>query len=72
GYVGTGISEEAVTKSTVMSISKERFLITSNAKFETISNFIFSNLIDFDGIITEIGPDKNILKLLKEYNINLI
>ncbi|MGL4253306.1 MAG: DeoR/GlpR family DNA-binding transcription regulator [Fusobacteriaceae bacterium] len=72
GYVGTGISEEAITKSTIMGISKERFLITSNEKFETISNFIFSNLIDFDGLITEARPDKNILKLLEEYNINLI
>lgn len=72
GSVCTTPSEDASTKNAIMSISKELFLITLNEKFETTSSFIFSNIIDFNTIITEAPPNKSITNLLKEYYVNII
>ncbi|MDO4536072.1 MAG: DeoR/GlpR family DNA-binding transcription regulator [Clostridium perfringens] len=72
GNVCTALSEDASTKNAIMSISKELFLITLNEKFETTSSFIFSNIIDFNTVITETLPNKSIIGLLEEYYVNLI
>lgn len=72
GGISTSISEDASTKKAIMSISKELFLVMLNNKFETSSSFIFSNIIDFYGVITEDCPNKSIINLLKDYYVNLI
>ncbi|WWU64046.1 DeoR/GlpR family DNA-binding transcription regulator [Clostridium baratii] len=72
GAISTSLSEDASTKSTIMSISKELFLIMLNEKFEITGSFPFANAIDFNSIITESSPDKSIITLLKEYYVNLI
>ncbi len=72
GSVCTTLSEDASTKNAIISISKELFLITLNEKFETTGSFIFSNIIDFNTVITETLPNKSIIGLLKEYYVNLI
>ncbi|MBW6411746.1 DeoR/GlpR family DNA-binding transcription regulator [Clostridium weizhouense] len=72
GSISTTISEDASTKQAMISISKELFLVMLNEKFKTNGNFIFSNAIDFHGIITEALPNKSIVNLLDEYYVNLI
>ena len=72
GSISTNLSEDASTKRTIISISKELFLVMLNDKFETSSSFIFSNIVDFNGIITETLPNKSIKNLLKDYYVNLI
>lgn len=72
GSVCTISSEDASTKEAIMSISKELFLITINEKFESSSSFIFSNIMDFNTVVTESLPDKSIANLLNEYYVNLI
>lgn len=72
GAISTSLSEDASTKSAIMSISKELFLIMLNEKFEVNGSFPFANAIDFNSIITEASPDKSIIALLKEYYVNLI
>lgn len=72
GAISTSLSEDASTKSAIMSISKELFLIMLNEKFEINGSFPFANAIDFNSIITESSPDKSIITLLKEYYVNLI
>lgn len=72
GTISTSLSEDASTKSAIMSISKELFLIMLNEKFEVNGSFPFANAIDFNSIITEASPDKSIITLLKEYYVNLI
>lgn len=72
GLISTGLSEDAATKKAIISISDELFLIILNEKFEFISTFIFSNIEDFNCIITESSPDEMILDLLKNYYVNII
>ena len=67
GAISTSLSEDASTKSAIMSIS-----IMLNEKFEITGSFPFANAIDFNSIITESSPDKSIITLLKEYYVNLI
>ena len=72
GVVSTALSEDAYTKSAIMSISKELYIVTLNEKFETTGSFTFANISDFNAIITESQPEKSILKLLGEAYITLI
>lgn len=72
GSISTAISEDSCTKRAIISISKELFLVMLNEKFKTNGSFIFSNAVDFHGIITEDLPDKSIINLLEEYYVNLI
>ncbi|MDR5587226.1 MULTISPECIES: DeoR/GlpR family DNA-binding transcription regulator [Clostridium] len=72
GSISTAISEDSCTKKAIISISKELFLVMLNEKFKTNGSFIFSNAVDFHGIITEDLPDKSIINLLEEYYVNLI
>lgn len=72
GFVSTSLSEDAATKKIIMSISDELFLIMLNEKFETSSTFNFSNLEDFNCIITETTPQNMILDLIKNYYVNII
>jgi DeoR/GlpR family transcriptional regulator of sugar metabolism len=72
GSVSTAISEDASTKKAIMGISKELFLLMLNEKFETNGSFNFSNIADFHSIITETLPNKSIINILEEYDVNLI
>ncbi len=72
GSISTTISEDASTKKAIISISKELFLVMLNNKFETSSSFIFSNIVDFNGVITEDSPTKSIINLLKDYYVTIL
>ncbi|WP_160672305.1 DeoR/GlpR family DNA-binding transcription regulator [Clostridium sp. C8-1-8] len=72
GSVSTGESEDSGTKKTIMSISKELFLIAPNERFNLDGVYNFSNLSDFHGIITENEPNDTLLTLIKQYDVRLI
>lgn len=72
GDISTGVSEDANTKKTIMSISKETYLMALNEKFNVDGIFKFSNITDFNSIITEVSPGKIIINLLEQYDTNLI
>lgn len=72
GNVSVSVSEEANTKKAIISISKEAYLLSLNEKFNTDGTYIFSNIIEFCGIITETLPSKKIITFLNRYNVNLI
>ncbi|MBK5242438.1 DeoR/GlpR family DNA-binding transcription regulator [Clostridium sp.] len=72
GNISVSISEDANTKKTIMSISKETYLMALNKKFNMDGIFNFSNIMDFNGIITESPPNKTIISVLQQYDINLI
>ena len=72
GNISTSVSEDANTKKTIMSISKETYLMALNERFNIDGIFKFSNITDFNSIITEVSPSKTTINLLEQYDINLI
>jgi len=72
GNISVSISEDANTKKTIMSISKEIYLMALNERFNMDGIFNFSNIMDFNSIITEAPPNKTIISVLQQYDINLI
>lgn len=72
GIISAGISEDAGTKKTIMSISKKSYLMSPNERFNLDGIFNFSNITDFHSIITEIKPNNTIITLLEQYDVNLI
>lgn len=72
GSISTGESEDAGTKKAIMKISRELFLMAPNERFNLDGIFNFSNITDFNGIITETAPSNTIMTLLEQYDVNLI
>jgi len=72
GNISTGVSEDANTKKAIMSISKETYLMALNERFSIDGIYKFSNIIDFNNVITEVKPSENIITLLEQYDVNLI
>lgn len=72
GSVSVSESEDASTKRAVISISRKRYLIAPNERFNMDGAFNFSNLKDIDCIITEELPSENIIEGLKEYGVKLV
>ncbi|MGV8979891.1 DeoR/GlpR family DNA-binding transcription regulator [Clostridium sp.] len=72
GNISSSISEDANTKKAIMSISKETYLMALNERFNMDGIFNFSNIMDFNSIITESPPNKTIISVLQQYDINLI
>lgn len=72
GIITTSISEDAGTKKAIMCISKKLYLMSTNKRFNQDGIFYFSNISDFDSIITESEPSSAAITQLKERNINLI
>ena len=72
GNISSGISEDANTKKAIMSISKEKYLMALNERFSMDGIFNFSNIMDFNSLITDVLPNKTIISLLQQYDIKLI
>lgn len=72
GTVSSGFSEDVGTKKAIMGVSKKLYLMSPNEKFIIDGIFNFSNISDFNNIITEAVPNNTIMTLLKEYGVNLI
>lgn len=71
GSISTGESEDAGTKKAIMNISKELYLMAPNERFNLDGIFNFSNIEDFNCIITESIPNDTIMTLIEQYDINL-
>ncbi|WP_315067534.1 DeoR/GlpR family DNA-binding transcription regulator [uncultured Clostridium sp.] len=71
GSISTGESEDAGTKKAIMNISKELYLMAPNERFNLDGIFNFSNIEDFNCIITEATPNDTIMTLIEQYDINL-
>ncbi|MCY6959015.1 DeoR/GlpR family DNA-binding transcription regulator [Clostridium brassicae] len=69
--VGTINLEDGNVKETILSHSKEAFLVIEDAKFNVDSTYAFAELEDFYGIITNSTLDTNIEEKLKELSIEL-
>lgn len=72
GSISSSISEDAGTKKAIMSISKELYLMAPNERFNLYGIFNFSNITDFQSVITETSPNNTIMTLLEQYDVNLI
>lgn len=72
GSTTTSVSEDSGTKKAIMEISRELFLLAPNERFDLDGIFNFSNISDFNTIITEANPGNAIMTLLEQYDINLI
>ncbi|AJG98261.1 DeoR family transcriptional regulator [Clostridium beijerinckii] len=72
GGISASMSEDANAKKIILSIAKESYLMVLNEGFNQNGTFIFSNIVDFDGIITEVLPDNAIINSLKKYNVDLL
>lgn len=72
GSISSTLSEDASTKKAIMQISKALYLVMTNDKFETTGSYTFSNILDFNAIITEASPHDSIRQLLDETNIKLL
>jgi len=72
GSISTGVSEDANTKKTIMSISRETYLMALNEKFNLDGIFKFSTITDCNSIITEVPPSRTIMTLLEQYNVKLL
>lgn len=72
GSISTGFSEDATTKKTILSISDENYLLLLNEKFEQHASFIFSQLTDYHGMISDSLPDASIQEKIKEAGVLLL
>lgn len=72
GSISTGVSEDANTKKTIMSISKQTYLLAPNERFNLDGIFKFSTITDCNSIITEAPPSKTIMTLLEQYDVQLL
>lgn len=72
GTISTSLSEDAGTKKAIMSISKESYLLGTNERFTLDGIYNFSNISDFQGIITETKPNAAIIALLEQYDVKII
>lgn len=71
GSISTGESEDAGTKKAIMNISKELYLMAPNERFNLDGIFNFSNIEDFNCIITEAMPNDTIMTLIEQYDVTL-
>lgn len=68
-------SNDGNTKKEIISISKQVFLITEYRKFGIQGSYKFSDISDFNTVITEKGSkdiSRDILKILRNYDVEII
>ncbi len=70
GSITTYEQEDGLTKNEILKSSKVKNLITEKYKLKQDGAFIFSNLLQFDNLITE-DLSKSLIKELKIYNLNI-
>ena len=62
-------TDDGLTKSAIIDISNETYIITENIKLQKDSFFNFSNLSKFKGCIFNTLEDEIILEKLKNYDL---
>lgn len=71
GSLTTFDSEDGLTKEAIINSAKKRYLITEKQKTFQDGNFIYSNIDEFDGIISDDMP-KDIKSSIKKKGLNII
>ena len=71
GSLNTFDSEDGLTKEAIINSAKKRYLITERQKTFQDGNFIYSNIDEFDGIISDDIP-KDIKTSIKKKGLNII
>lgn len=70
--VFTYMPEDGFTKKAVVGLSRRCYLLSENSKFRADGNFQYATLDDFQGIVTEGAPTKEIKEKLESYQLELI
>ena len=69
--VYTYMAADGITKQTVLSHSKQAFLLSDLDKFNQIGNYQYAAVSDFDGIITDVQPSAQNLKFAQKYDVKI-
>ena len=69
GNISTLTTDDGLTKSAIIDISNETYIITENIKLQKDSFFNFSNLSKVKGCIFNTLEDEIILEKLKNYDL---
>ena len=72
GNVSTYDQEDGLTKSAIISMSKNKYLITEKRKIDQDGQYNFSNLKIFDYIITDDDISKDKSKEFKKHKVKII
>ena len=72
GNVSTFDQEDGLTKSSIIRMSRKKYLITEKSKIDQDGRYIFSNLKHFNFILTNNNLNSNIKKEIKNFNIKII
>lgn len=69
--VYTYVTDDALTKKTIMDYSEVCYMIMESRKFSREGNYRFANVDDFDGVILEEEPEEKILKALQKFGLEI-
>ena len=72
GNISTFEQEDGLTKSAIIQASRKKYLITEKTKIEQDGRYIFSNLQDFQFLLTDNNLNSSLKKELKLFNIRII
>ena len=72
GNVSTYDQEDGLTKSAIINMSKNKYLITEKRKIDQDGQYNFSNLKIFDSIVTDDDISNEKLKKFKKYRVKII
>lgn len=71
GNITTFEQEDGLTKSTILDMSLEKYLITEKSKIEQDGKYIFSNLKDFQFLITNDDLNSFLKKEIQRFNVKI-
>lgn len=69
--VYTYVTDDALTKKTVMDYSEKCYMIMENRKFSRGGNYQYSSVDEFTGVILEAKPDREVLEILQTYGLKI-
>ena len=72
GSLTTFDSEDGLTKEAIINSAKKKYLISEKQKFYQDGNFIYSDITNFNGFITDNDISKDIKTFLKKKNVSII
>lgn len=72
GSLTTFDSEDGLTKEAIINSAKKKYLISEKQKFYQDGNFIYSNVDNFNGFITDNDISKDIKTFMKKKNVSII
>lgn len=64
--------DEALTKKEIIKASKKTYILVENEKFYKDASYKFAGLEDIDSVITNMKPSNDIIKKIKEYELEIL